>query len=114
MQVPVIDPLEGNAFLLDSSEIIFTRLGANRRDLLFGTESNTLRLVRSIQEMDKALSGTDFLRVDQDIIVNMDRAIKYNHNEYTLLFEPSGSEQISSCHVSRDNRKKVKKWFMTY
>lgn len=114
MRVPVIDPLEGSAFLLDSSKIIFNRLGANRRDLLFATETNTLRLVRNIKEMDKALSGTDFLRVDQDIIINMDRAISYNPKEHTLFFETAGLEKISSCHVSRDNRNKVKEWFMTY
>lgn len=114
MQAPVIDTPTKSAFMLDFSEVTFIHLGANRRDLLFAIQSNTLRLVRNIQEMDKALDGTDFIRVNQDIIVNMKRAIKYNPEEYTLLFEPSGSEKISSCPVSRENRPKVKKWFMTY
>ncbi|RCW44271.1 LytTR family transcriptional regulator DNA-binding domain-containing protein [Paenibacillus prosopidis] len=113
MQAPVIDTSIKNAFMLDMSEATFIHLGANRRDLLFARQSSTLRLVRNIQEMSAALDGTDFLRVNQDIIVNMKRA-KYNPKEYTLSFDPSGSEQISSCYVSRDNRSKVKKWFMTY
>ena len=113
MQAPVIDTSKKTAFMLDLSEVTFIHLGANKRDLLFARQSSTLRLVRNMQEIDKALSGTDFLKVNQDIIVNMKRA-KYNPEEYTLLFAPSGSEQTSSCFVSRPNRSKVKKWFVTY
>lgn len=114
MHAPVVDLSSKSAFMLDLSEATFIHLGTNRRDLLFARQSSTLRLVRNIQEMAAALDGTDFLRADQDLIVNMEMAIGYNRKEYTLSFEPSGSEQISSCHVSRDNRAKVKKWFMTY
>lgn len=114
MQAPVIGLAKEPAFILDLSDVTFIQLGENRRELHFATYNNTLRLVRSIKEMAAALDGTDFLRVDQDIIVNMERVIRYDYGEYTLLFEPSGIDQQSSCRVSRDNRAKVRKWFATY
>lgn len=113
MQAPVVGSSKESAFMLDFSDVTFIQLGDNRRDLLLATRDYTWRLVRSIQEMAAAVDGTDFIRVNQDIIINMERA-KYDYNEHQLLFEPSGSEQISSCLVSRDNRTKVKKWFTTY
>lgn len=115
MQAPVFDTSKKNAFMLDFSEVSFIDLGDNRRDLLFSTQSNTLRLVRNMQEMDKALDGTDFLKVNQYIIVNMKQALKFDPKEELILFKtPAGLKQISSCPVSRPNIPKVKKWFMTY
>ena len=113
MQAPVVDLAKNNAFMLDFSDVTFIRLGGNRRDILFATYNNTLRLVRSIQELSASVDGTDFIRVNQDIIVNMKRAT-YDYDEHKLLFAPSGLLQLSSCQVSRDNRAKVRKWFVTY
>lgn len=113
MIAPVIDPTNGKACMLNLSEVTFIQLGENRRDLFFGTKGNSPRLVRSVQEMAAAVDGTDFMRVDQNMIVNLNRAT-YDYNEYKLLFEPAGIDNLTSCHVSRDNRAKVKKWFLTY
>ena len=114
MHVPVVDPLSGKAFLLDDSDVFFIRLGSNRRDIFFVTKDNALRLVRSIQEMSAALDGTGFLRVDKNIIVNLERA-KYDYEGYKLRFDrPVGIYRVESCHVSRENRAKVRKWFVTY
>ena len=113
MQAPVVSYSKESAFMLDFSDVTFIQLGDNRRDILLATYDTTLRLVRSIQEMAAAVDGSDFIRVNQDIIVNMERA-RYDYDEHQLLFHPSGSDQISSCQVSRDNRAKVRKWFTTY
>jgi len=114
MQAPVIGKADDHALMLELADVTFIQLGENRRELLFATQSNTMRLVRSVQEMAAALDGTDFIRVNQNIIVNMNRVTRYDYNEYDLLFEPAGLEQQSSCQVSRDNRSKVRKWFATY
>lgn len=114
MQAPVIDLSTDHALMLDLADVTFVRLGENRRDLLFATHNNTLRLVRSIQELTASLEGSEFLRVNQNIIVNMERAIRYDYKEYELIFETSGADHTESCPVSRDNRAKVRKWFMEY
>lgn len=106
MQAPVVAE-KGTGFFLDMSNTTFIRWDKANKDVVFGTPMNTYRIARSVQDMAAALSGTYMVRVEQTIIVNMNRVRRYDKKNHILHFETAGSEQMDSCYVSRSYRKNV-------
>jgi Response regulator of the LytR/AlgR family len=106
MQAPVAS--NDQSLFLGLESVTYITLSG--RNLMFVTKDRSYRLVRSMSEIADALSGSQFVRVDQNVIVNMDRARKYDSRNRILYFEPSGEDQINSTYVSVRNEKIVSKY----
>jgi DNA-binding LytR/AlgR family response regulator len=69
-------------------------------------------MVSSIQDLEEALTDTNFMRVDQNIIVNTAYIEGYDFSKNWLYFETAGEDRTEYCYVSRENRTKVKNALM--
>lgn len=109
MYVPVVRESH-SPFFLDLSELIFIK--REQKNIWFATKSHSYRMVSSIKDLDEALNDTNFMRVNQDIIVNKDYIEGYDFTQNRLYFESAGEDGTEYCYVSRENQTKTKNALM--
>lgn len=110
MLAPVLSSKD-KAFFIDLSEVTFIYRGEGR-DIWFVTPTETHRLVRTIGELESAFEESQFVRIEKNIILNLDRITGYDFKANEVYFDPSGPDQMDHHYVSRENRTLVKNALM--
>lgn len=105
MLAPVISS-DDHAFFIDLKDVTYIYRGENR-DIWIVTHTGIFRLIRTIGELEIVFQGSRFLRIDKEMILNMDRVTNFNHELDVVYFEPSGPDKKYFHNVARARRDEV-------
>lgn len=108
MQAPVVSISSKEASFINLADVTVIKWDKIIKNVVFMPPFVTYRIARSTQDMAGALEPSEFLRVDQNVIINMTRAVNYDKKKHILHFQAAGEDNMDWCYVSEANRPTVR------